>query len=114
MTAECIFCKIGSGEIPATIVDRDDGVLAIEDLQPQAPAHVLVMPVEHYATIDELAGADAALAARTIALAARVGRRLGGEGGFRLVVNTGPEGGQTVGHVHVHVLAGRAMSWPPG
>jgi histidine triad (HIT) family protein len=92
---------------------RDDGIVAIEDLDPQAPAHLLVLPLRHYGTIGELADADPALSARVVEVATRLGRERGGNG-FRLVVNTGPDGGQTVPHVHVHVLAGRRLQWPPG
>lgn len=111
---DCIFCKIVRGEIPAREVYRDDDVVAIEDVNPQAPAHLLVLPIEHHRNVAELAVNDAALAARLFEAAARIGRERGGEQGFRLVVNTGAHGGQTVDHVHVHVLAGRSMSWPPG
>jgi len=112
---DCIFCKIAAGDVPAKIVYRDDGVVAVEDLNPQAPTHLLVMPVDHFqslvdATVDGGDGLTAAL----FSVAARLGREHGGDAGFRLVVNTGPDGGQTVGHVHVHVLAGRPMAWPPG
>jgi histidine triad (HIT) family protein len=110
---DCIFCKIATGEISAKVVYRDDQVIAIEDLNPQAPAHLLVMPVEHH---DDIIGAseDSALAGALMAVASKLGGERGGERGFRLVVNTGPDGGQTVGHLHVHVLAGRHMAWPPG
>jgi histidine triad (HIT) family protein len=114
MNDDCIFCKIAAGEIPAKIVHRDDRTIAVEDVNPQAPVHVLVMPIEHHANIADLAGADDALACRILAVAAALGRRLGEEQGFRLVVNTGPNGGQTVDHLHVHLLAGRPMLWPPG
>ncbi|HEV3092832.1 MAG TPA: HIT domain-containing protein [Candidatus Cybelea sp.] len=114
MSDSCIFCRIASGEIPATAVHRDDDVIVIEDIDPKAPSHLLVMPVSHHATLAELAEADPALAGRLLALAARLGRERGGAGGYRIVVNTGRDGGQTVDHVHVHVLAGRAMTWPPG
>jgi histidine triad (HIT) family protein len=110
----CIFCRIAGGELPSNPVHRDEDVIAIEDLNPQAPSHALVMPRAHHATMLDLARADPALAARLIAVASELGARRGGSNGFRLVVNSGPDGGQTVGHVHVHVLAGRAMSWPPG
>ncbi|HEY6486498.1 MAG TPA: HIT domain-containing protein [Candidatus Cybelea sp.] len=110
---DCVFCRIAAGEIPAKALYRDEEVLAIEDLNPQAPSHVLVMPVAHYATVGELT-ADAALAARLLAVASDLGGERGGERGYRLVINTGPDGGQTVGHVHVHVLSGREMAWPPG
>ncbi len=113
--ADCIFCKIAAGEVPAKIVYRDDNVVAIEDLNPQAPAHLLVIPREHFPTVVEsIDDGGEALTAAVFSVAARLGREHGGAGGFRLVVNTGPDGGQTVGHVHVHVLAGRPMAWPPG
>ena len=110
---DCIFCKIARGEVPAKTVYRDADVIAIEDLNPQAPAHLLVMPVEHYADVVAASG-NASLLAAVFALASKLGRDRGEGRGFRLVVNTGPEGGQTVNHLHVHVLAGRLMSWPPG
>jgi histidine triad (HIT) family protein len=110
----CLFCKIAGGEIPATTVYRDDAVLAIEDINPQAPVHLLVMPVAHHANIGELSDADeSALLAKLIEVATKLGRERGGDG-YRLVMNTGPDGGQTVDHLHVHVLAGRHMTWPPG
>jgi histidine triad (HIT) family protein len=111
---DCIFCKIAGGEVPAKIIHRDGDVIAIEDLNPQAPSHALVLPVAHHATIVDLMRDEPAVAARLIAEASPLGLELGGEQGFRLVVNTGDHGGQTVGHVHVHILAGRPMSWPPG
>lgn len=110
---DCIFCKIASGAISANVVYRDDFVIAIEDLNPQAPTHLLVLPVAHHASVVEASG-DVALAARLTSVASRLGTEHGGNGGFRLVINTGPDGGQTVGHLHVHVLAGRRMTWPPG
>jgi histidine triad (HIT) family protein len=113
--AECVFCKIGAGEIPAKIVYRGDGVIAIEDLNPQAPTHLLVMPVEHFDSLFQLACDQRGdrLVQRLFEVASQLGQKYG-SGGYRLVVNTGHEGGQTVGHLHVHVLAGRAMTWPPG
>jgi histidine triad (HIT) family protein len=114
---DCVFCKIGAGAIPATEVYRDENIVAIEDLNPQAPTHLLVMPVKHYATLCEAVGAKPsgeALIASLVKLAARLGKERGGSRGFRLVVNTGSDGGQTVDHVHLHVLAGRHMTWPPG
>lgn len=111
---ECIFCKIARGEIPATLVYRDEDIVAIADLNPQAPTHLLVLPCEHYADLVALHdGGAGALATRLIAVATKLGREAGAQG-FRLVVNTGEEGGQTVDHLHVHVLAGRPMTWPPG
>lgn len=113
--SDCLFCRIVAGEIPATIVLDEERVLAFRDITPQAPVHVLVIPREHYANVAELAEANPALAGELMAAAARVAR---GEGvvdsGFRVVLNTGDDGGQTVGHVHAHVLAGRPLTWPPG
>jgi histidine triad (HIT) family protein len=111
---DCLFCKIAAGELPATVVERTEDVIAIRDVNPQAPSHVLVMPVAHHATIADLLDKDVALATRVMETASALGRRAGAANGFRLVVNTGSDGGQTVDHVHVHVLAGRHMSWPPG
>lgn len=111
---DCIFCKIASGKIPAKVIERGDGIIAIADLNPQAPSHVLVLPVDHHATIADLADNDPPTAGRLLATAAAIGRKTGGEHGFRLVINSGEYGGQTVDHVHVHVLAGRHMAWPPG
>ena len=118
MADDCIFCKIGAGEVPAKEAYRDSNIVAIEDLNPQAPVHLLVMPVGHYDTLAEVVRDSTALAGgglvpELIAVAAQLGEKHG-SGGYRLVVNTGRDGGQTVGHVHVHVLAGRRMSWPPG
>jgi histidine triad (HIT) family protein len=111
---DCIFCKIIAGEIPAKPVYRDDDVVAIVDVNPQAPAHLLVMPVRHVPNIGEFSPEnDAGLVAKLVATAARLGREHGATG-YRLVLNTGPDGGQTVDHAHVHVLAGRQMTWPPG
>ncbi len=112
--SDCIFCKIAAGELPANTVHRDDSVVAIEDLNPQAPAHLLVMPIRHYANVREITTLDRALAARLLEVASKLGAERGGDEGFRLVVNTGRDGGQTVDHAHVHVLAGRSMEWPPG
>jgi histidine triad (HIT) family protein len=115
MTQACVFCKIARGEIPAKTIHRSDDVIAIEDLNPQAPLHLLVMPVKHYDTLFGAVRSDqtGALVRELIEVASMLGEKRG-SGGYRLVVNTGPEGGQTVGHVHVHVLAGRPMTWPPG
>lgn len=113
--SECIFCKIARGDVPAKEVYRSDRVVAIEDVNPQAPVHLLVMPVEHHETLWQAIGSGQdELAASVFEIAAKLGTERGGKQGFRLVVNTGPDGGQTVGHLHVHVLAGRRMTWPPG
>ena len=110
----CLFCGIVAGEIPATVVHETERTLAFVDLHPGAPTHVLVIPRDHYATAAELAEADPAYAGEVIAAAAAVARQEGLTGGYRLVANTGDDAGQTVHHLHIHVLGGRPMSWPPG
>jgi histidine triad (HIT) family protein len=111
---DCLFCKIAAGEIPAKPVYRDELVIAIEDINPQAPTHLLVMPIAHHANIGELSDAgDPALLARLVEVASKLGRERGRDG-YRLVMNTGKDGGQTVDHLHLHVLAGRHLTWPPG
>jgi histidine triad (HIT) family protein len=111
---DCIFCKIVSGTISAKNVYRDGEVLAIEDVNPQAPVHLLVLPLEHHANVAALSERNDSLVSKIFAVASKLGRERGGDDGFRLVVNTGSNGGQTVDHVHVHVLAGRHLTWPPG
>jgi histidine triad (HIT) family protein len=114
MDPNCIFCKIIAGEIPAQVVHRDDNIAVIADVNPQAPRHLLVMPVKHVRNLPDLAERESPeLLAKLFSVAGQVGRDQS-TNGFRAVVNTGPDGGQTVDHVHVHVLAGRHMSWPPG
>ena len=113
--AECLFCAIVAGEIPATTVLETDRILAFRDINPQAPTHVLVIPKEHYPDVAALAAADAGLLGEVIAAAHRVAADEGvAESGYRLVFNTGAQAGQTVWHVHGHVLGGRDMTWPPG
>ena len=113
---DCIFCRIVAGEIPASVVARTAEAVAFHDLSPQAPVHVLVVPTRHVARVSDAAGADgAAMLGAVMSLAAEVARQMGlAEPGFRLVVNTGADGGQSVDHLHVHVLGGRQMRWPPG
>ena len=112
---DCLFCRIVAGEIPADVVARTDRALAFRDIQPQAPVHVLVIPVAHHADVPAVAEADPALAAEMLSLAALVARQEGvAESGHRFVANTGLEGGQSVGHAHIHVLGGRPLGWPPG
>ncbi|MFI6600403.1 histidine triad nucleotide-binding protein [Nonomuraea sp. NPDC050536] len=112
---DCLFCKIGAKEIPADIVHETDRTVAFRDINPQAPTHVLVIPKAHYANAFELAQADDGLAddllkaAHAVALQDDVA-----ETGYRVVLNTGPGAGQTVFHVHAHVLGGRPLLWPPG
>jgi histidine triad (HIT) family protein len=112
---DCLFCGIASGEIPATIVSANPRTIAFRDINPQAPVHVLVISRDHHQNLAELAAADDALLADLVAHARDVAIAEGiAAGGYRIVFNTGPEAGQTVGHVHAHVLGGRPMSWPPG
>jgi histidine triad (HIT) family protein len=112
----CIFCRIVAGEVPAAVVARTPDAVAFRDLNPQAPTHVLVVPAAHF---DSMAATDSAegeaAIGHTFRLAVQVARQLGLEdGGYRLVVNTGAGAGQSVFHVHVHLLAGRPLGWPPG
>ena len=109
----CLFCRIASGEIPADIVWQDDAVITFRDIAPQAPTHILLITREHHVTVGELATADPALAATLMSAVAAVAAQ---EGliDYRLVFNSGAEAGQSVFHVHGHLLAGRPLSWPPG
>jgi len=111
----CIFCKIASGEVPTTKVDETDQVLAFRDMSPQAPTHVLLIPKQHLADSAEALGPEhGAMLAELFALASRIARAEGIEGGWRLVTNVGPGAGQSVFHLHFHLLGGRTMTWPPG
>ena len=111
--ADTIFAKIVRGEIPATIVAESPNALAFRDVAPQAPVHVLVIPKRSVATLDDVE--DAALLGELLALARDVARQEGiAESGYRVVINTRDDGGQTVPHLHLHVLGGRALHWPPG
>ena len=113
--AECLFCAIVAGEIPATMVLETDRILAFRDINPQAPTHVLVIAKAHYPDVAALAAADAALLGEVIDAVQQVAAADGvAETGYRVVFNTGAEAGQTVPHVHGHLLGGRALTWPPG
>ena len=113
--AECLFCAIVAGDIPSTQVLQTDRILAFRDINPQAPTHVLVIPKAHYPDVAALAAADAAVLGEVIDAARRVAAAEGvAEAGYRVVFNTGVQAGQTVPHVHGHVLGGRSLSWPPG
>jgi histidine triad (HIT) family protein len=114
MPEGCIFCKIVRKEIVADEVLRDEHVVAFRDLSPQAPVHLLVIPVEHAEHLSAFAAAgNGAAAARILTAAAELGTRFGPDG-YRVVINEGPDAGQSVFHLHAHVLAGRALGWPPG
>ena len=113
--ADCLFCAIAAGEIPATRVVETDRVLAFRDINPQAPTHVLVISKAHYPDVAALAAADGGLLGEVITEAHRVAAAEGvSDSGYRVIFNTGEQAGQTVPHVHAHVLGGRALTWPPG
>lgn len=113
--AECLFCKIAAKEIPAKIVREDADTVAFEDIHPQAPQHLLVVPRKHISTLNDLAPEDEAVVGRMFRAASALARERGiADPGWRAVVNTNAEGGQVVFHLHLHVLGGRRMRWPPG
>ncbi len=113
--ADCLFCKIVAGDVPATVVHDNDDVLVFRDLNPMAPTHVLVIPKRHIVGADHITPADGDVLAAMYAAAKAVADAEGiGESGYRTVFNVGPDSGQTVPHLHLHVLGGRGMSWPPG
>ena len=117
MTAndQCLFCRIAAGEIPARKVYEDDAVLAFEDINPQAPTHILVIPRRHIATTDDLTASDHATIGEVVTRASAIAREHHLESdGYRMVINCGPNAGQTVFHIHLHLLGGRVFSWPPG
>ncbi len=111
---DCIFCKIANHEIPTQPLYEDEQVIVFPDLHPQAPVHFLAIPKQHIASLNELTAEDEALAGHILLVVAKVAEELRLKDGYRVVANTGKEGGQTVGHLHFHVLGGRQMDWPPG
>jgi histidine triad (HIT) family protein len=111
----CLFCKIIAGEIPSTAVYSDDTTYAFRDIDPQAPVHVLVVPRGHIARVSDATADDEGMMGHLLFVAAEVARQEGiSEGGYRLVINCGEHGQQAVEHLHVHVIGGRQMNWPPG
>lgn len=114
--SDCIFCKISNKEISSNFIYEDEFVVAFHDLNPQAPHHILIVPKKHIKNIFEFQDEDKNLAAHIfVDVVKKISKKIGvDESGFRLVINTGDDGGQTVGHVHVHLLGGRKMTWPPG
>jgi histidine triad (HIT) family protein len=112
---DCLFCRIAAGKLPARIVYEDESIVAFEDINPQAPVHILIIPRKHIPTSLEIQGEDHALIGFMFETANRIARerKIAGRG-FRLVMNTNPEAGQTVYHIHLHLLGGRQMHWPPG
>jgi histidine triad (HIT) family protein len=111
---DCLFCKIAAGGIPVDVVLETNLALAFRDIDPQAPTHVLVIPREHFADVAELATVNPELAGHVLQLAAQVAEQEGLRNGHRIVTNTGSDGGQSVAHVHLHILGGRSLTWPPG
>ena len=113
--SSCLFCRIAAGEIPASLVYQDDRLLAFKDINPQAPGHVLVIPRRHVATLNDLTAEDDGLVGEMVRRGAAIARELGfGESGYRTVFNCNADAGQTVFHIHLHVLGGRRLGWPPG
>jgi histidine triad (HIT) family protein len=110
----CLFCKIVSGEIPATRLYEDDELLAFPDINPQAPTHILIIPKNHLASHAHALPGDVTMLGYLLHTAGEIARRQNLTNGYRLVINTGPDGGQTVEHLHIHLLGGRPMHWPPG
>jgi histidine triad (HIT) family protein len=114
MSSDCVFCKIVDGRIPAKRIAEDELYLCFADLNAQAPTHVLLVPKQHIASLAEIAPEQTELLGYLMAKAAEVAREAGLAKGYRVVINTGVDGGQTVDHLHLHLLGGRAMHWPPG
>jgi histidine triad (HIT) family protein len=112
---DCLFCRIAAKDVPASIVYEDDDILAFEDIDPQAPVHLLVIPKKHVATLNDLDEGDVNLAGRIMLVAKVLGREKGlADEGYRVVVNCNRGGGQAVFHLHAHVMGGRRFTWPPG
>ncbi|WNG21038.1 histidine triad nucleotide-binding protein [Cystobacter fuscus] len=113
--SDCLFCKIRDGQIPAKVVYRDEQCLAFEDINPQAPTHVLFIPHKHIATVNDIAPEDREVVGQLFVAAAKLARERGhADNGYRVVMNTQRDAGQTVFHIHLHLLAGRSLHWPPG
>ena len=113
--SDCLFCKIRDGQIPAAVTYRDEDVIAFKDIGPKAPFHQLVIPAQHIASLTDAKADHAALLGKLMIVASDLASAAGyRERGFRVVMNAGPDAGQSVGHVHLHVLAGRTLDWPPG
>lgn len=112
--ADCLFCRIIRGEVPSKKVHEDDHVFAFEDIHPQGPTHILVVPKKHIAGLKEATAEDSTLIGLCHLAAARIARQRSIEDGYRTVLNVGPRAGQSVFHLHVHLIGGRTLSWPPG
>jgi histidine triad (HIT) family protein len=113
--SDCIFCKIGAKQIQAMLVYEEDDLMAFRDINPQAPVHILIIPKKHFASINEMEAADAGLIGRMFMAAKHIAKqeKIAGSG-YRLIMNTGVHGSQSVAHVHLHLMGGRQMGWPPG
>lgn len=114
MTEDCLFCKIAAKKIPSKVVYEDDDVFAFEDIGPQAPTHILIVPRKHFASLNEATNEDAAVIGKMHLVAAELARKLKLLNGYRTVANNGRGAGQTVFHLHLHLLGGREFQWPPG
>ena len=111
----CLFCKIAAGEIPASKLFEDDQLIAFNDINPQAPTHVLIVPKRHVATLNDLSAEDDALVGEMVRRAAAIAKEKGFDGpGYRTVFNCNAQAGQTVFHIHLHLIGGRSLAWPPG
>ena len=111
---DCIFCKIANGEIPTELVYEDETVAAFKDLNPQAPVHILIVPKKHIGSCDELTDENSGVVGHIFAVAAAIAKQFGLENGYRIVNNCGEDGGQTVKHLHFHLMGGRVFGWPAG
>ncbi len=112
---DCLFCKIIAGDIPSTKVYEDDEILAFRDIEPQAPEHIIIIPKTHISSANELTDGNCGIVGKIFAVAARIAKESGfADTGYRVVNNCGADGGQTVGHIHFHLLGGRNLGWPPG
>jgi histidine triad (HIT) family protein len=115
MTPECIFCRIAANELPSTLLYEDEHGIVFSDLHPKAPTHWLIVPRRHIERLSDLTDAERPLIGHLLLVVNRMARQAGiDEAGYRVVINCGPAGGQTVSHLHLHLLGGRAMHWPPG
>jgi histidine triad (HIT) family protein len=111
---DCLFCKIVAGKLPCNKVYEDEKVIAFTDINPKAPVHILIIPKKHIASVADTSEMDMEIYARIMSVAKRLAEEFGLKGGYRLVTNIGKDGGQAVAHLHIHLLGGRAMGWPPG
>lgn len=112
---DCIFCKVAAHDVPARTVFENERLIAFHDLFPQAPTHILIIPKTHYTTLNDVPAADSALLGEMMSTATQIAKELGvDESGYRVVMNCNKDGGQSVYHIHLHLLAGRQLGWPPG